>query len=237
MSAHRPNKWLSLFAWLLPSGSFKLWALRSLGNHIGHDVFLGPNLVLNCGNFSIGDGAAIMNFNIFKQLSSVELGPRSVIGRFNQLTAAPEYQRYSPVVGTLSLGESCIITNHHYVDCSGQVIFRPFSAIGGVKCIIQSHSIDLIDNTSKPGRVVLGRSSGAFTASVLLMDSYLPERSVLAAGSVLTKAKPGHEMPACGLYGGAPAHFIREIEGLQWWDRAETNTPVVPFDDEKLRAE
>lgn len=174
MSAHRPNKWLSLFAWLLPSGSVKLWALRSLGNHIGRDVFLGPNLVLNCGNFSIADGAAIMNFNIFKQLSSVELGPRSVIGRFNQLTAAPEYQRYSPVVGTLSLGESRIITNHHYVDCSGQVIFRPFSAIGGVKCIIQSHSIDLVDNTSKPGRVVLGRSSGAFTASVLLMDSYLP---------------------------------------------------------------
>lgn len=237
MSVRRPNKWLSLLAWLLPSGRFKLWALRSLGNHIGHDVFLGPNLVLNCGHFSIADGAAIMNFNIFKQLSSVELGPKSIIGRFNQLTAAPEYQRYSPVVGTLSLGESCIITNHHYIDCSGQVILRPFSGLGGVKCIIQSHSIDLIDNTTVPGRVVLGRSSGVFTASVMLMDSYLPERSVLAAGSVLTKAKPGHEMPVRGLYAGAPARFIREVKELEWWDRTETNTPVGPFDDERLRAE
>lgn len=237
MPVRRPNKWLSLIAWLLPSGSFKLWALRSLGNHIGHGVVLGPNLVLNCGHFSIADGAAIMNFNIFKQLSSIELGTNSVIGRFNQLTAAPEFQRYSPVVGKLSLGESCIITNRHYVDCSGQVIFRPFSAIGGVKCIIQSHSIDLADNKSKPGRVVLDRASGAFTASIMLMDSHLPERSVLAAGSVLTKAKPGHEMPVCGLYAGAPARFIREIKELEWWDRADTNTPVAPFDDEKLRAE
>ena len=55
----RPNKWLSLIAWLLPTCGFKRWALRSLGNHIGHDVILGPTLVLNCGRFSIADGAAI----------------------------------------------------------------------------------------------------------------------------------------------------------------------------------
>lgn len=237
MSVRRPNKWLSLMAWLLPSGGFKLWALRSLGNHIGDDVVLGPNLVLNCGQFSIANGAAIMNFNIFKQLSSIELGPRSFIGRFNQLTAAPEYQQYSSVVGKFSLGESCIITNHHYIDCSGQVIFRPFASLGGIRCIIQSHSIDLADNTSKPGRVVFGHAAGAFTASVILMNSYLPERSVLAAGSVLTKAKPGHEMPVRGLYAGAPARFIRELGELEWWDRTETNTPVGPFDDERLRAE
>lgn len=89
MPESRPNKWLSLIAWLLPSSDFKLRILRSLGNHIGRDVAIGPNLVLNCGRFSIADGAAIMSFNIFKQLSSIELGPQSVIGRFNQFTAAP----------------------------------------------------------------------------------------------------------------------------------------------------
>ncbi|MGA7052526.1 MAG: hypothetical protein WBZ37_14885, partial [Mycobacterium sp.] len=98
--------------------------MRSLGNHIGRDVVLGPNLVLNCGRFSIADGAVIMNFNIFKQLSSIELGPKTFIGNFNQITAAIDYQRFSPLVGKLIIGESGFITNRHYVDCSGQVILR-----------------------------------------------------------------------------------------------------------------
>jgi hypothetical protein len=106
----RPNKWLSLIAWLLPSSRFKLWALRSLGNHIGHDVVLGPTLVLNCGPFSIADGVSIMSFNIFRRLSSIELGPESNIGRFNQFTAAPEYQQYSPLVGKLIIGRFGCVT-------------------------------------------------------------------------------------------------------------------------------
>jgi acetyltransferase-like isoleucine patch superfamily enzyme len=233
----RPNKWLSLIAWLLPSCGFKLWALRSLGNHIGHDVVLGPNLVLNCGRFSIADGVSIMNFNTFRQLSSIELGPKSAIGNFNYFTAAPDFQRYSPLVGKLMIGESVVITNRHYVDCSGQVILRPFSGVGGLKNIILSHELDYADNKTEPGRVVLGRNAVTTTGCILLKDSYLPERSVLAAGSVLPRAKEGVDMPISGLYGGAPARFIREIKEYQWWDRAYSHTPAVPFDDEKFRVE
>ena len=58
----RPNKWLSLFAWLLPSCRFKLWALRSLGNQIGSDVVLGPNLVVGCGRFEIADGGIDLTY-------------------------------------------------------------------------------------------------------------------------------------------------------------------------------
>jgi acetyltransferase-like isoleucine patch superfamily enzyme len=233
----RPNKWLSLIAWLLPSCGLKLWALRSLGNHIGHDVILGPNLVLNCGPFSIADGAAIMNFNIFRQLSGIELGPESGIGNFNQFTAAPDYQRYSPLVGKLIIGKFGVVTNRHYVDCSGQVILRPFSGIAGVKSIILSHELDYAENKTEPGRVVLGRDAQTTAGCILLKDSYLPERSVLAAGSVLPRAKEGDNMPISALYGGAPARFIREIKENQYWDRAHTHTPPVPFDDEKFRVE
>jgi acetyltransferase-like isoleucine patch superfamily enzyme len=231
----RPNNWLSLIAWLLPSSGFKLWALRSLGNHIGHDVTLGPNLVLNCGPFSIADGAEILNFNMFRRLSSIELGPKSAIGNFNQFTAAPEYQRYSPLVGKLIVGEFGAFTNRHYVDCSGQVILRPFAAVGGLRNIILSHELDYAENTTEPGRVVLGEKAVATAGCILLKDSYLPERSVLAAGSVLPRAKEGVDMPISALYGGAPARFIREIKEYQWWDRTQPNTPAIPFDDEKFR--
>ncbi len=237
MPDRRPNNWLSLIAWILPSCGFKLWALRSLGNRIGHDVVLGPNLVLNCGPFSIGDGAAIMNFNIFRQLSSIELGPDSNIGNFNQFTAAPDYQRYSPLVGKLIIGEFGAVTNRHYFDCSGQVILRPFAAVGGIKSIIQSHELDYACNKTEPGRVVLGRNAVTTTGCILLKDSYLPERSVLAAGSLLSRAKDRDNMPISGLYGGTPARFMREIKEYQWWDRAQAHTPPAPFGDEQFRVE
>jgi acetyltransferase-like isoleucine patch superfamily enzyme len=194
-----------LIAWLLPSCGFKLWALRSLGNHMGHDVVLGPSLVLNCGRFSIADGAAIMNFNIFRQLSSIELGPESNIGNFNQFTAAPDYQRYSPLVGKLIIGKFGVVTNRHYVDCSGQVILRPFAVVGGPASCSRTH--------------------------------ICPERSVLAAGSLLSRAKGRDNMPVSSLYGGTPARCIQEIKELEFWDRACNYTPVVPFDDEKFRVE
>ena len=237
MPDRRPNKWLSLIAWLLPSCGFKLWALRSLGNHIGHDVVLEPNLVVNCGRFSIADGAEILKFNIFRGLSSIEIGPKSTIGYFNYFTAAVDYQRYSPLVGKLMIGESGVITNRHYVDCSGQVILRPFSGVNGIKSTILSHELDYAGNKTEPGRVVLGRNAVTTTGCILLKDSYLPERSVLAAGSVLPRAKDRDTMPASSLYGGTPARCIQEIKEYQWWDRAQAHTPPVPFDDEKFRVE
>ena len=236
MPGRRPNKWLSLIAWLLPSCGFKLWALRSLGNHIGHDVVLEPNLVLNCGPFSIADGAAILSFNVFRRLSGIELGPESLINRLNQFTAAPGYQQYSPLVGKLIIGRHACINNRHYFDCSGQVILRPFAVVGGIRSIFQSHELDLADFEARPGRVVLDTNAFTGTACILLKDSYLPERSVLAAGSVLSRAKDRDSMPASSLYSGAPARCIREIKKLEFWDRAGHESPVV-FDDEKFRVE
>lgn len=73
------------------------------------------------------------------------------------------------------------------------------------------------------------------TGCTLLKDSHLPARSVLAARSLLTKAKPGAEPPVSGLYAGVPARFVREIDHFEWWDRDSYNTPVTDFDDQQFR--
>ena len=237
MSRKKPNKYLSLIIWLLPSGGFKRSALRLLGNDVADDVILGPNLVLGCGRFSLADGAIILNFNVFRNLAYVELGRKAFIGSWNQITAAPDYQNYSDHVGMLLMNEQSAMTNRHYIDCSGQVILRRYAGFGGIKSIIQSHEIDLADNTQTLGRVILGENSMTGTACILLKDSYLPERSVLAAGSLLAKAKEGTELPPSGLYGGAPARFIREVKDFAWWHRDSYYTPVSAFDDSKFRAE
>ncbi|OBG26730.1 hypothetical protein A5764_04805 [Mycobacterium sp. 852002-51057_SCH5723018] len=234
-SPKKPNKYLSLIIWLLPSGGFKRWALRALGNDIADDAVIGPILVLGCGVFSLGNGSIISGFNIFKGLAHVRLDSRNFIGSWNQFTAAPEYQIYSDHVGMLWMKEQSFVANRHYIDCSGQVILGPYSALGGIKSIIQSHELDIADNKTTVGRVVLGKYAVTSTACVMLKDSYLPDRSMLAAGALLVKAKEGSELPTSGLYAGAPARFVKEVGEFAWWDRESHYTPVTAFDDKDFR--
>lgn len=237
MSKDRPNKWLSLIVWLLPDSGLKRRALRYLGNHIGQNVRIGPTLVMNCGKFSMDDGSALASFNIFRNLSSVTLGPRCFIGNFNQFTAAPAYQHFSPLVGKLILKDRSAITNRHYFDCSGQIILEPYAGIGGIRSILQSHEIDLTEDRTSPGRIILGENAMTGTGCTLLKDSYLPSRSVLAARSLLVKAKNPEQLPVSTLYGGVPARPLKEVKDLVWWDREDYNTPVTAFDDSKFTLE
>ena len=237
MSKDRPNKWLSFIAWLLPDSKVKRRGLSYLGNQIGRNVKIGPTLVLNCGRFSLGDGAIVSSFNIFRDLSSIDLGPKTYIGRFNQFTAAPAYQMYSPLVGKLIMNEQSAITNRHYFDCSGQIILKPYAGVGGIRSIFQSHEIDLSEDKTTVGRIVLGENAMTGTGCTLLKDSYLPDRSVLAARSLLIKPRQGEVLPVSNLYGGVPARPLKEVRDFVWWERESYWTPVSPFDDQKFRLE
>lgn len=228
---------MSLILWLLPNSSLKRWALRILGNDIAEDAIIAPQLVLGCGPFSIGSGAIIERFNIFRNMARVQMDSKTLIGSWNQFTAAPEYQQYSDRVGLLWMKELSFVTNRHYLDCSGQVLLGPYSAIAGIKSVIQSHELDVSLNQTTVGRVVFGENSLSTTACVLLKDSYLPDRSMLAAGSVMVKAKDGGEPLKPGLYGGTPARFIKELKDFAWWHRDSYHTEVTAFDDKPFALE
>jgi hypothetical protein len=75
------------------------------------------------------------------------------------------------------------------------------------------------------------------TGCTLLKDSYLPSRSVLAARSLLVKAKNPEQLPVSTLYGGVPARPLKEVKDFVWWDREDYNTPVTAFDDSKFALE
>ena len=110
----------------------------------------------------------------------------------------------------LMIGESCI-TDRHYFDCSGHVILRPFSTFGGLKSIVQSHELDFADNKTEPGRIVLGGNAVTTAGCILLKDSYLPERSVLAAGSVLPRARRALTCRPPGFTAGPGAFHSRDL--------------------------
>jgi hypothetical protein len=52
----------------------------------------------------------------------------------------------------------------------------------------QSHQIDLQDNKTTVGKVVIDENAISLTSCVLLMGSYLPPRSILGAHSLLMQA-------------------------------------------------
>ena len=221
--------------WLLPSCGFKIWALRRLGNNIGADVTVGPTLVLSCGRFSLDDGAAISPFNAFRKLAYVKLGKNCFIGSWNQITAAADYQKYSDLVGLLLLEDQAGIMNRHYLDCSGQIILRRYAAIAGIKSIFQSHELDLAEDKTTIGRIILGENALTGTGVRMLKGSCLPDRSILAAGSIAVKAQEGVELPPSSLYGGGPAKPLRTLDDFAWWHRDSYETLVTPFDDEMFR--
>lgn len=232
MPRFRANKYVSLVAWLLPNSKLKTWFLRRLGHQIGDGVCIAPVLVVNCGQFTVGDRTMIYPMNLFKNLARVHLGDGALIGQLNQFTAAPEYQHFSSRAGCLVMGEQAAFTNRHYVDCSGQVILRPFGVIGGVRTILQSHQIDLARNKTTVGKVVIDENAITLTGCVLLMDSHLPPRSILGAHSLLMKS---HEDEGkSGLYAGNPAKFLHELDEFTWWDRDHWMTAVTAFDDSGL---
>lgn len=229
-SNYRPNKYLSLLVWLLPNSPFKHWALRKLGNRIGNRVHVGTNLVLSCGPFFLEDDVIIRTGNVFRNLAGAKLERAARIGAWNQITAAPGYQQFSDRVGTLIMAEMSLITYRHYLDCSGQVVIGRNSAIGGVKSIVQSHEFDMRTALTTVGRVTIGENTMCTTGVLLLKGANVPDRSILAAGSVMPKAKEGEEMPT-GLYAGIPARHLRELSGFAWWHRTDLTVPITDFDD------
>jgi acetyltransferase-like isoleucine patch superfamily enzyme len=234
MANKRPNGLLSFFAWLLPASAIKTWVLRRLGNEIGESTTIGPNLVVGCGSFRVGDGTVIDPFNLFKGLARVDIGSRVRIGRFNQISADRAFQQYSDKVGAFIMQELSLITNRHYVDCSGQVIIGRHAAVGGLRTIIQSHEFDLGESRATIGKVTVGEYAMTGACCLLLKDSYVPPYSVLAAGTVLSKRRDNTEVKA-GLYGGVPAKFIRELPYLGWYKDDEVVRTVKPFNDDVFR--
>lgn len=232
----RPNKYLSLLAWLMPNSGFKRWALRMLGNQIGADVTLGMNLVIGCGAFSIDDNAVIGNGNAFRNLAHVRMGTHARMGNWNYVTAAPEFQLHSDYVGMLIVESMGIITSRHYLDCGGLIILRRGAALGGVRSIFQSHELDVENCSSTAGPIVLEKNSLTGSGCIVLKGARVPERCVLAAGSVLPKARDDDESQMSGLYAGVPARHVRDLKDYAFWDRSVVIAQIDDFDDTAFRA-
>ena len=218
---------LLLALWLLPASGIKNRLLTACGHRIAPGAVARSNLVWKVGAVEMAPHSRIHRWNVLKGLKVVRLGAHATIGKNNIITANGAY---APLASgaRLELGEHSYITSRHGLDCSGSFHLGPFSALAGFGSQVLSHSIDLTRDAQTAYPIVIGERSFIGAKCLLLGGSSLPERSVLAAGSVLTDA----ERTESGLWAGVPAKFKTAMQG-KWFDReiGATRDIYVPEED------
>lgn len=216
-----------LMVWLLPAGRMKNAVLRACGHAVHRTAIARANLVWRVAAFEIGVGGRVDRGNVFKNLRHVRVGPGASIGRWNSFSTHPAFARLLPSGARLTLDGRSYITSRHQIDCSGSLHVGELAAVAGHQTKVLTHSIDLERNAQSARAVVIGPRTFIGARCLLLGGAEMPERSVLAAGSVLT---PQHAEREPGLWAGVPAKFKRPIEGA-WFDRTERGTSDVYIPD------
>lgn len=202
---------LTSAAWLLPPCRAKNALLRGLGHGVHASARLGICLAHGVSRFDVGAHSVVGHGNVFRSLRSVHIGSDVIVGQFGWFSVAPSLRLPEDgVAGTLTLGDHAVLTNRHYVDCSGGVRLARFSTLGGVRCTVLSHSVDLATGKQTLAEVTLAENAFVSTNSLVMAGTRLADRAVLAAGSV-TALHGDYQRNT--LYGGVPAKPIRSIDG------------------------
>ncbi|RKE59408.1 hypothetical protein [Microbacterium sp. AG238] len=221
---------LRLALWLLPASRLKNALLRRAGHRIHTTARARASIVWRVASFELDPGATFGSANVVKNMREIRLGRDAMLGRWNLISSHPLFLRHLPEGGRLVLGDHAKITSRHQLDCSGSLTLGAFASLAGHQSRVMSHSVDLQRNAQAAFPVVIGERSFVGTRVLILGGAVLPPRSVLGAGSVLTRARG---VPDAGLWAGVPATLRGTVSGA-WFDRRETSTHDlwIPATDE-----
>ncbi len=203
---------IALLSILLP-WTIKRYLLQTfLGYSLSPDSYIGKSFVFP-KNLEMAAGSRIGHLTICKGLDSIKLGEYGHIGHLNWITGFPSnntrhFQLEKNRFPALIVEEHAAVTNRHLIDCTDTVRIGRFSTFAGFRSQILTHSIDLRANRQSCAPVEIGQYCFVGTQCVLVKGSKLPDKSVLGAGSILTKEHSETGM----LYSGNPAAIVREMD-------------------------
>lgn len=215
-----------LLLMFLPN-SLKRWVMNNFcGYDIHPDASIGFSFI-RVRKLILGEGARIKHFNFIRNLELFELKEKSSIGSFNQFTAIPigskvqfseEKNRYPSLV----LGAHSAIVSRHYFDCNSAIQIGHHTIIAGRNTLFYSHGINVGRNRQETDPIQIGNYCMLGAATVILKGSVLPDYSVLAANSTLSKAYEETHM----IYSGVPAVPVKNLDkSAEYFHREEGFVP------------
>jgi acetyltransferase-like isoleucine patch superfamily enzyme len=191
---------LPLLCSLLPNRLKILIYRKIFGWTIGNDVKIGYSYIY-AKNVILVDRVHIGHFNVIQNLKFLKIGSDTYIANFNSIFGAT----YDGWGSSLDIGQSVSFMSHHFIDVGGKVVIGDRTIVGGRSTQIWSHSAGYDSfgrNTLIPLNVFIG--SGVYLgASSALIGCTIPDRAVVAAGSVVTKHFDAEILPI--LIAGNPA--------------------------------
>lgn len=166
------------------------------GTEIGHGV-----LITRVGRLVTGRCVRIGHLNVIRGGERVVLGDYAEIMRFNVLNAIPDHDCTTSPVSVLELGAGAVVVSGHRIDFTDRVTIGRNVIVGGRNSSLWTH------NRQQTAPISIGDFCYLGSEVRLAPGARLPERCILALGSVLTSEidQPG------SLVAGVPAKTIRPL--------------------------
>ncbi len=177
---------------------------RLFGYHIHPTARIGRSIVA-VSELEMGPAARIGDLNLVRGLDRLAMGPDSVIGRGNWITAIPRGSEHLAHEGDrrpeLLIGTCSGLSSRHLLDCSNTVRIGDYSGLVGYASQLITHQIDMRNARQSTQPITIGDFCMVGTRSILLGGAVLPDRSALGAGSMLRSVFTEQQV----IYSGVPA--------------------------------
>lgn len=190
--------------------TFLPWSLKRPVLVLGFGYKLDPTsriklAFVDAQNVELGPGARIESLSIVRNLERLIMGKNSKLGTFNWVFGmslnSKFFRQERNRCSSLTIGDHAAITSRHIIDCIDSVSIGPYSTIAGFRSQLLTHSIDLRENRQSCAPIHIGAYCFIGTGVIILKGVEIPDCTIVAAGSVVTKSLTESQ----SVYGGNPA--------------------------------
>jgi acetyltransferase-like isoleucine patch superfamily enzyme len=199
---------------LLPASRLKNQLLRRLRHDVHSTARFNICLVRNVSTIRLGARAVVGPGNVFRDLLRLEIGPDSVVGQWNWVSAA------TPLVeaggeGALTIGAHSALTSRHYIDASGGVRIGNFTTVAGVRSTFITHGIDWVTSEQRTKPIEIGSYCLIGSNSAVAPGARVADQTIIGMGATIN----GHLSEENALYVGSRARVLRSNEKGAYFNR------------------
>lgn len=173
---------------------------------IGLTLILADKLVM-------ARGTKIGQFNYVGKLDLLQMDEEAHFGNFNWISGlarrlnSPFYTNKPNRRSELVMGRCSVFMHRNFIDCTDKIELGAFCGIGGVRTQLLTHGIEPISSRQSCAPIRIGAYTMVGSGSLILKGVEIPDRCIVAAGSVVVKTIPDEYT----LFAGNPATPIRKL--------------------------